>query len=303
MQDIKQCPVCGGNSLAPHLVCTDRLVTQKQFTLNRCEQCGMVITSPRPLSEELGAYYQSEDYVSHSDTQKGLFFKLYHSVRRHMLRSKYRHVARATKAIQSSRQQSILDYGCGTGYFLQTMQQQGWHTTGIEIDPGARAFAKLKFGLETIAPEAMSHLDDHSFDAITLWHVMEHVEELDTLLDELRRLLKPGGSLLIALPNHRSFDAQRYGADWAAYDVPRHLWHFSPDTFARMMTNHGWELCATTTMPFDGFYISMMSEAARHRVSKPIAYLWGAFIGLLGWLVSMTHKPASSSLIYTLRTT
>lgn len=305
MKQLARCPICGATEFEDDLPCVDTLVSKTVFPLVRCQGCGFVATSIFPEEEEMGAYYQSEEYVSHSDTQAGLFFKLYHWVRSWMLRSKANRVIAATKELRKQRVDgaapSVLDYGCGTGYFAHTMQSAGWRVTGVEINAAARAFASNHFSLHAIAPEAMKELPSHSFDAITLWHVMEHVEHLDHLLAELNRLLRPGGSLVIALPNCGSYDAHYYRQHWAAYDVPRHLWHFTADSFGRLMKEYGWVLLSTARMPFDGFYISMMSEAARTQGSHTLALLRGAVVGTIGWLVSLFHKRASSSLIYTLR--
>ena len=193
---------------------------------------------------------------------------------------------------------NILDYGAGTGYFAHAMAKKGWEVTAIEKSPQARELAKTRFGLEIFSEEHLSKIGDKELDVVTLWHVMEHIQELDRFWDELYRIIDDTGIAVIALPNCKSYDAKIYKENWAAYDVPRHLWHFTPDTLMRWGEKHGFILERQITMPFDGFYISMLSERYRGSMLASMRGLWN---GLKGWCATSTRREASSSIIYVFR--
>lgn len=239
----------------------------------------------------MDAYYASPDYISHSDTRKGIINRLYHLIRCYMLGRKARLVRRALHR-KSGR---LLDIGTGTGYFIHTMYEKGWDVEGVEKNPQARAFTEAHFGLKVKEESELTDFPAASFDVITLWHVMEHIERIDELWETLYRLLDDSGVLIVAVPNSNSSDAMRYGADWAAYDVPRHLWHFTPATMQQYGQKHRFALEQHYPMPFDGFYISMMSE--RYRGSC-FPFLKGLYGGTRAWFDSLAKKGRSSSLIY-----
>lgn len=291
---IERCPVCGASCFHHFLTCTDCYATGEVFEILECNQCGFRFTQDAPAEAEIGRYYETPDYISHSDTRQGLMNKVYHAVRCHMLRSKARLVERAA----GKRTGRLLDIGTGTAYFPHTMYERGWDVEAVEKNAKARAFAWDHFGLNIKDDSQTGSFADRSFNIITLWHVMEHIEHLDELWGHLHRQLKDDGRLVVAVPNCSSADAARYKALWAAYDVPRHLWHFTPDTMQRMAIRHGFILCERHPMPFDGFYVSMLSEKY---LGSPVYFLKGMLSGFAAWCQALVHPDRSSSMIYVFR--
>lgn len=292
--NITTCPICGGKRLERALTCVDHCVSNELFYLCRCQDCGFLFTQHFPSEDEIGHYYETPNYISHTDTRKGLVNRLYHRVRRRMLKRKARLVEDASHRTEGR----LLDIGTGTGYFADTMQRRGWQVEATEKNADARHFAHEHFGLQIKPDTALTDFSSNSFDVITLWHVMEHLEHLNDTWRLLFRLLSERGTLIVAVPNHTSYDANRYGAYWAAYDVPRHLWHFSPATIQRLAAKHGFILAARHPMPFDAFYISILSERyMRHKG----AFMRGMLSGLLTWFNTLVRKDHSSSLIYIFR--
>ena len=288
------CPICGSNSLRKEFPAVDRMVSQETFDVWHCDHCGFRFTQDVPDETEIDRYYESTDYISHSDTEKGLMNRLYHLARNMMLTAKAGHVTRAT----GLRQGWLLDIGSGTGYFAHLMTEWGWTVRAIEKSVQARQFAQDHFGLKSDGDEAFATLDDHSFDCITLWHVLEHLQHLDEMGKNLHRWLKDEGAVLIAVPNHLSTDARHSGAEWAAWDVPRHLWHFTPATMQLFAEKHGFKIIKTIPMPLDGFYVSMLTE---QQLGHTLSFLRGLWQGCCAWVSSWGHKERSSSLIYVLK--
>lgn len=288
------CPLCKGSYIRKRFTCKDHFATGEVFDIYECTECGFVFTQGIPDEKEIGRYYESQEYISHSNTKKGIFNKIYHIVRAIMLRRKTDLIEKLTLLKNGN----ILDYGAGTGYFAHAMAKKGWEVTAIEKSPQARELAKTRFGLEIFSEEHLSEIGDKELDVVTLWHVMEHIQELDRFWDELYRIIDDTGIAVIALPNCKSYDAKIYKENWAAYDVPRHLWHFTPDTLMRWGEKHGFILERQITMPFDGFYISMLSERYRGSMLASMRGLWN---GLKGWCATSTRREASSSIIYVFR--
>lgn len=287
------CPVCGSSQIAPVLKAKDYTVSGEIFEIWQCEDCKLRFTQDIPEQHSIGKYYQSTDYISHSETKKGLVNSLYHLVRKRTLHSKRRLIEKLTG--QKSGQ--LLDIGCGTGSFIYEMKQHGWNVCGLEPDAGARKKAETVYGLSTEPIEVFFNLPEKNFDVITLWHVLEHVHELHDYLQQLRRLLKSGGILIIAVPNYTSKDATHYKAHWAAYDVPRHLYHFSPESMERLTRQHNFKLTAIQPMWFDSFYVSMLSEKYKNgKGNLPAAFLTGGFSNLN----ALQKRKQCSSLIYIL---
>lgn len=252
---INNCPVCNSNAFKQHLSCKDYTVSQETFNLVQCQDCSFVFTNPRPHDSVLGNYYKSEDYISHSDTKKGLVSKLYHAVRSYTLGKKISLISRYVP------HGTILDYGCGTGMFLNECKKAGWKTMGMEPDSGARQIgAKMNLDVFEGKEALLKQHPNTTFDIITLWHVLEHVTDLEKTLGFFKTKLNPNGALVIAVPNHGSFDAQFYKEFWAAYDVPRHLYHFEPKTIQLLLERFGFKLQQQYPMKFDSFYVSMLSE-------------------------------------------
>jgi SAM-dependent methyltransferase len=285
------CPVCGYPASGTEMICTDYYVTGEQFPLLKCTTCGFRITGSAPDADAIGRYYQSEEYVSHSNTRAGFTNRVYHLVRTFMLERK-RKLVEKSSGLPSG---SMLDIGAGTGYFLQFMLKKGWKINGTEKSDDARKFAAEKWGIQLLQEDGLWSLPESSIDVITLWHVMEHLHDLEKYWGKLSGLIKPSGCLIIALPNPDSADASHYGEHWAAWDVPRHLWHFSPQNIEQIAGKYGFILQSTYRMPFDAFYVSILSEKYR---KSAIPVIKGLGMGILFWLASIFKKHKSSSLIY-----
>ena len=251
------------------LTVKDYSVSQETFDLYHDEELDMLITHPQPSLENLGKYYESVDYISHTDSKRSLFEKCYHFIKSIALKNKLNLV----NSLQPAKG-SILDIGAGTGDFLSVVKENGWNTIGVEPSEKAKAIAKRK-GVSFV--EQTSALENNSFDIITMWHVLEHVPNLDNQLKELKRLLKPNGNLIIAVPNFKSFDAKHYGNFWAAYDVPIHFWHFSKTAIKRLFAKEDMELVQVLPMKFDSFYVSLLSE--KYKTGK-MNFIKAFFIGL-----------------------
>ena len=262
------------------------------FSLLDCPACGLRKTVPQPAPSDIGKYYASTDYVSHSDTRTGAVNRLYHYARQFMLGRKAAWVARAAHRTSGR----LLDVGAGTGYFAAHMRDRGWTVTALEPDEGARKLALERANLAIRPTEDLFALEYGSFDVITLWHVLEHVHDPAGYLRQFRHLLAPDGLLLIAVPNPESRDARQYGPDWAAWDVPRHLWHFSPEAIRRLFSSTGFEMSGIRTMPLDAFYVSMLSE--RYKGRGLMSLLAGTWSGLRTWIASQGNRERASSLIY-----
>jgi 2-polyprenyl-3-methyl-5-hydroxy-6-metoxy-1,4-benzoquinol methylase len=285
------CPSCSSDSLQPVLRAIDHTVSHETFAIWQCGHCSLRFTQDVPDAAAIGPYYRSEEYISHSNTSTGFINSLYHLVRRQTLENKRRLIQSATRGKQGR----LLDIGAGTGSFVAYMQQQGWEVTGLEPDEVARGRALKDNEVRLHDGAALFSLPAESYDAITLWHVLEHVHDLHPYLERLKLLIKKGGRIFIAVPNYTSYDAAVYGAAWAAYDVPRHLYHFSPDAMEGLLARHELQLHFTQPMWFDSFYISMLSEKYRNGKGN----LPGAvYRGLVSNIKAFVDKSKCSSLIY-----
>ena len=290
---LSSCPVCGGNVLKDYLECTDYTVSKERFKLQACNSCGFVFTNPRPTAADIGVYYKSEDYISHTNSKKGLFNSVYQLARKRAINSK---LSILDKYKQGTK--TLLDYGCGTGEFLNQAQLNGWNTKGIEPDPEARAKAITNYQLEVKDPSLLNTFKDGEFAAITLWHVLEHVHDLNNAIQQFERILSNDGVLVIAVPNYKSNDAKIYGEHWAAYDVPRHLYHFSIGSVEQLMKKHGLLIQGIQSLFFDPFYIALLSEKYKNGTSNPLKAAW---VGLQTTLKGRSDIEANSSLIYIIK--
>jgi 2-polyprenyl-3-methyl-5-hydroxy-6-metoxy-1,4-benzoquinol methylase len=284
------CPVCESSAIHPLLTVKDHSVSGEEFVIWQCSNCSLRFTQDVPDETSIGPYYQSPDYISHSNTNKGLLNKLYQRVRKFTLRQKASLIIKNTCA-----KGSILDIGAGIGAFLDQMKKSQWQITGIEPDEGARAQAKNLFGIDLLNTPALQQLPHDNYDAITLWHVLEHVEALHEYVEKLKALLKPGGKIFIAVPNYTSTDAHIYGNYWAAYDVPRHLYHFTPKAMRILLQKHGLKITAIKPMWFDAFYISLLSSKYRKGKTNWMA---AGISGVRSNLKTLFTHSASSSVIY-----
>ena len=292
--NITECPVCGGSQFSDFLTCTDHFVSGEEFVIRKCEGCGFKLTADAPDEDSISPYYQSEEYVSHSDTSKGLVNRAYHVARNIMLGQKRKITARAAR-IKSGK---LLDIGAGTGYFASYMEKHGWQVAGTEKSGEARQFAHNEFGLELHPTEQLFSFSAESFDIVTMWHVLEHIHALKKNISELNRVLKPNGCLFIAIPNHTSYDAKHYKKFWAAYDVPRHIWHFAPPQLQALFEKSGFRLIKKYRLPLDSFYISIVSEKYK---KSSLPFLKGVWHGKISWLESLMNRNRCSSVIYALR--
>jgi 2-polyprenyl-3-methyl-5-hydroxy-6-metoxy-1,4-benzoquinol methylase len=293
-QEFKPCPLCGAPEQIPFAGCTDFMVSKESYTLMRCLSCGVVYTLDPPSEEEMKRYDKLNQKLKLGESPSGLIGRLYFRVRNHMLRRKAKLVE--TQAYRTNG--SLLNYGAKTGFFSNRMERRGWKVTSVEKYHEERLFSLEMFHHRMIDIPEMENLHDGTFDVITLWHVFEHSHDPNGLLDRLYKLLRPGGILIMACPNIQSTDAMHYGPYWAAYDVPRHLWHFCPSSISGLALRHGFTLMHHERLPFDSFYISVLSEKSmRHRM----AFIRGMAVGFRSWMVSLTRRGKSSSLVYVFR--
>ncbi len=292
MVTLSNCPVCNSSQTKLILVCKDNTVSSEIFSIVECIPCGFKFINPRPEENEMGKYYISEEYVSHSNTKKGLVNSVYQMVRKYTLLKKLQLISKYFRTGK------ILDIGCGTGEFLKTLKDAKWETLGIEPSSAAREMAVKNYGLDIREEVEIKNLETSSFDVITMWHVLEHVPQLNERIEDLKRLLKPKGIIIIAVPNPASLDAKLYAENWAAYDVPRHLYHFSPKDIETLFKNHELNVFQILPMIFDSFYISMLSEKLLTGKSNIIRVIWN---GLRSNISAMKTGKTFSSQIYLIR--
>ncbi len=285
------CPICSSRDISSMLKVKDHTVSGEIFGIWHCNNCSVRFTQDIPDLAGIAGYYQSADYISHSDTKKGTINRLYHFVRTISLQQKRKWIIAGT----GRKKGNILDFGCGTGAFLHTMKNAGWQVTGLEPDAGARQKAGELYGLNILPAKELYHLPEGQYDAITLWHVLEHVHHLQEDLRQAKKLLRPGGKLFIAVPNYTSLDASIYKEHWAAYDVPRHLYHFSPDAMKALLQEHGLQITGLHPMVFDAFYISLLSEKYLHGKTR---FIPGILNGSRSWLYAANTPSRSSSVVY-----
>lgn len=288
MELLKNCPVCGSETMDPYISGKDYFLTGELFKIVKCRQCGFRFTNPRPAAGELGKYYESTDYISHSDSRKGVFASVYQQVRLYTLARKYAMISKFQPKGE------ILDIGCATGQFLHYMESRGWKTTGIEPDEKTRARAISEYGLQVFPEAKLETFSKSAFDVITMWHVLEHISDLTSRMKQLKELLKAQGTLIIAVPNCEAWDAQKYGEFWAGYDLPRHLYHFAVSDVKLLLDNYGFTLVKIVPMKFDAFYVSLLSEKYMHGKMRWLPAFWNGF-----WSnIKSGQKKAYSSLIY-----
>jgi len=275
-----------------YLKVKDHAVSGEEFQLLYNSDFEMLETFPQPPLEKLPDYYNSEDYISHTDSRRNLMEKAYHVVKSVSLKRK-------VKLINSfsSEGKNLLDIGCGTGDFLRIAQQNNWSVVGIEPNEDARKIANHKTDNSVFGNDHLLKLELGSFDVITLWHVLEHLPKLEEQLSLFKKLLKPNGALIVAVPNFKSYDAQYYKKYWAAYDVPRHVWHFSRHAISKLFNREHMKVVKTRPMIFDAFYISLLSEKYKSNFMNPLKAFWiGLGSNLRAW-----RSGEYSSLTYTIK--
>ncbi|MCH2214169.1 MAG: class I SAM-dependent methyltransferase [Flavobacteriales bacterium] len=289
MRRINVCPICSSGELSHHSEVIDHSISKEKFTLSQCLNCDFLFTNPQPKAGDLWKYYESVDYVSHSKTSQGFINYWYRRVQKLNLQLKYNalkyYVPRGT----------WLDYGAGGGDFVRFISQKRINIIGLEPSETARINAH-KDGIKLKPTEYLNSIENESLACITLWHVLEHIHNFQEVVTSLLYKLQSGGLLVFALPNHLSYDSQIYGANWAALDVPRHLWHFTQTDIQNIATQHSLTLVKTKGMLFDSFYVSLLSE--KYQSGSKIKGFWN---GLVSNLKASKEQNPFSSQIYVLR--
>ena len=265
----------------------DYSVSGEVFSLKHDSHLDMLITDPQP--EDITPYYQSDSYISHTDTSNSLSDRLYHWVKNYMLGKKIRWMERYSK--DSGK---VLDIGAGTGDFLRLARNRNWIITGVEPNTIARDRAKEK---EVDLFRTIQEVEGNDYDVITLWHSLEHLPALDSQIGEIKRRLSPNGIILVAVPNFKSLDAKIYKEFWAAYDVPRHLWHFSQEAIKKIFERHNLIIQKKKPLVFDAFYISMLSERYKNGRNRYFrAFITGFRSNIAAW-----RSKEYSSLLYIIK--
>lgn len=288
----KSITVTHSTSKKIHLKVKDHSVSKEDFELVYNETSSRLETVPKPDTIKLPDYYKSEDYISHTDSRRNLFEQVYHLVKRLALKRKLNLINKV-----STDGKTLLDFGCGTGDFLQIAGNSGWVISGIEPNPQAREIANSKTNNVVFNADHLITIEAHSLDVISLWHVLEHVPEVDHHFEIFKKLLKPNGTLIIAVPNYNSYDAAYYQEFWAAYDVPRHLWHFSQQSMKILTESFEMKIDQTIPMRFDAYYVSLLSEKYKSGTMNFIGGVW------TGWRSNSKARRSGeySSLIYVIK--
>lgn len=290
---VQHCVACQSKNIRKVMSVKDHSISGETFSVAQCSDCGFRFTEDPPVESECGTYYKSDNYVSHSDTSEGFINGIYHRVRRIMLDRK------SDLIINLSPKKSLLDVGSGTGYFPAHMKEKGYDVKAIEVDDQARDYSIKKFGLNVFPPSALKEGEIKGpFSFITLWHVLEHLYDPDKYLLSFYQLLETDGHLIIAVPNHICADGQKYKEFWAGYDVPRHLWHFTPKSMEIMARHNGFAIIRKEGMPFDPFYVSMLSEKY---MGSSIGLLRGGFTGFQSLIKGWQNPDDASSVIYVMK--
>lgn len=264
------CPICSASSFEDFLQAKDYTTSREIFKIVKCRTCDFTLTNPRPSESEIGKYYQSEKYISHTGGGKSIFDRIYLLARNFTMKWKLHSVQVYQKPGE------LLDFGCGTGEFLAYCQSNGWAVTGVEPSENARTKANLKIG--KVVSRSISEIGLKQFEAITLWHVLEHIHGLESELKRIASHLKKDGTIFIAVPNHQSPDAQHYKQFWAGYDVPRHLWHFSKESIKRLLEKVGLQIIEIKPMKLDAYYVSLLSEGYQNPQASKISNGWKALV-------------------------
>lgn len=289
------CPICECTQTDIVIESIDFSLTKENFTILHCPQCSFRFTYPVPSQSEIGRYYKFTEYISHTDVKEGWMNHLYHKVRTKTL-------AQKTKWVQSlftGHKGHLLDIGAGTGAFVNAMKEKDWKVTGLEPDAATREKAFQNYSIELQPIDKIYNLPENEFEVISMWHVLEHVHELKPYLNQCFKSLKKNGRLIVAVPNYTSFDASYYNKYWAAYDLPRHLYHFSPTSMDKLMESMGFEIVQIIPMWFDSFYVSLLSE--KYKNSGKMGMIIAGVIGCLSNLIALSNRSKASSIIYEIK--
>ena len=282
-------------ALKPFLTCIDHTVSRETFSLLLDPETDLLITFPRPKEADLPSYYESEEYISHTDSKRTLMDKVYQLIKNYSLKRKLKLI---NKLIGGKGH--LLDIGCGTGDLLSVCEKDGWQISGTEPNRKARELAVHKIDSPECIKEDLNEFsggDEGNFNIISMWHVLEHVPNLLEYIEKLKELLTQDGYLIVAVPNFKSHDAVHYKEFWAAYDVPRHLWHFSEKSIRHIFGQHDFDVVKTLPLIFDSFYVSLLSE--KYKTGK--SNLISGFITGLTSNIKARHSGEFSSKIYLLK--
>ncbi len=284
------CPIC---NTAMHFLYSvkDYDYSNENYDLLQCPSCHFSSTQNPPNEEKIGEYYNFQHYISHTNQSEQWIAKVYKAIRTLMLKRKYSLIKKHLPKVMLRK--SILDIGTGIGYFLEYMQRHGWNCTGIEPSEKARQFIEEKFNINIYPSAKLQELPSESFDVITLWHSLEHIYNMSETIEKTRELLTKNGLLVIALPNYLSYDGKHYQSLWAGFDVPRHLWHFSPKSLTLLLQKNDFTVIKKYRMPFDSFYVSFLSS--KHGRKNIITAF---FVGLYSYWLSLFNTEKCSSIIY-----
>ena len=289
------CPICNKEDIGFLIHSKDFSLTKESFQIIQCAHCNLKYTDPVPNKDEIAPYYNFPSYISHTDDQTGFINKLYHKVRNHTL-------AQKTKWVQSlftGYKGQLLEVGAGTGAFANAMTIKGWKVTALEPDAASRERALSTYQIKIAPIDELFTLGENKFDVITLWHVLEHVHDLNDYIRTFYKLLRPNGRLIIAVPNYTSYDAQFYKKYWAAYDVPRHLYHFSPTAMEYLAKKFKMHIVSMQPMWFDSFYVSLLSE--RYKKTGILGMARAVMIGCLSNLIAFKNNRRGSSIVYEIK--
>ena len=289
------CPICNKEDISTLLYTKDYSLTGEDFQIIQCSHCTLEYTDPAPSKEDIAPYYNFPSYISHTDSKEGFVNKIYHKVRNLTLTQKTNWV----QSLFTGHKGQLLEVGAGTGAFAHSMSKQGWKVTALEPDESSRNKALENYNIQLLPIEKLNDLDSASYEVITLWHVLEHVHDLNEYMKLFHRLLKPNGRLVIAVPNYTSYDAGFYKKHWAAYDVPRHLYHFSPMSMHYLTKKHKMFIVQKLPMWFDSFYVSLLSE--KYKQSGMLGMLRAFFIGCISNLAALRNTDRGSSIIYEIK--
>lgn len=292
MNNNYKCPICHADKTEELFQIKDYFLTHEDFAIAKCKSCGFRYTKPRPAENSIGSYYESEEYISHSNAKKGVVNTIYQLVRNFSIKKKVNLVRKYIN------QGKVLDIGCGTGEFINALTKSGYDTLGIEPNINARAQGINNYHLDIREEMEINSIEASSIDVISMWHVLEHVYNLEDRVGQIKKIIKPDGIIIIAVPNPDSYDAKKYGKYWAAYDVPRHLYHFAKNDIVKLFEKFSIELIDTIPMKFDSYYVSMLSEKYKNGSSKNISAILNGFRSNL---YGRSHQKNYSSLIYILK--
>lgn len=294
LEILSSCPVCSGQVFESYLEVEDHSVSHGTFKIVRCKKCNFLFTNPRPAQEKIASYYDSENYISHHDEGDSVLSEVYNMVRKLAVRSKLNLLKKNDTEVEKE----ILDIGCGTGFFLSSCKEQNWTITGTEPDHDARLAARKNTGSPIYESIFDPEFHDRQFSSITMWHVLEHVHQLQETMTWIHHHLKPKGTLFIAVPNPQSYDAKLFGPYWAAYDVPRHLYHFTKETMEKLLQQFNFSIVDLKCMLFDSYYVSLLSNQYKYGKSKILnSILSGTLSNIKGFGTNL-HNTNSSSIIY-----